>query len=62
MNGFHGEVPSESSFKRVLERAGLVEERRLKRQGAGRRIFSGRKAKASNEIWTVGFQRVVVWS
>jgi transposase InsO family protein len=52
----HGEVPSESSFKRVLARAGLVEERRLKRRSEAGRIFSGRKAKAPNEIWTVDFK------
>jgi transposase InsO family protein len=52
----HGEVPSESSFKRVLERAGLVEERKLKRRSEAGRIFTGRKAKAPNEIWTVDFK------
>ena len=52
----HQEAPSESSFKRVLERAGLVEARRLRaRQKAGR-LSSGRKAKASNEVWTVDFK------
>lgn len=52
----HEEVPSESSFKRVLERAGLVQPRRLRsRQKAGR-LFSGRKASAPNEVWTVDFK------
>ncbi len=52
----HAEVPSESSFKRVLERAGLVEPRRLRsRQKAGR-LFTGRKASAPNDIWTVDFK------
>ncbi|MFI5224841.1 MAG: DDE-type integrase/transposase/recombinase, partial [Nitrospirales bacterium] len=52
----HGQAPSESSFKRVLERAGLVERRRLrKRQEAGR-LFSGRRAKEPNEVWTVDFK------
>src|SRR5262252_3396522 len=34
----HGQVPSESSFKRILERAGLVEKRRVvrRRSEAGR--------------------------
>lgn len=51
-----GQAPSESSFKRVLERAGLVERRRLrKRQEAGR-LFSGRRAKEPNEVWTVDFK------
>ena len=52
----HGKAPSESSFKRVLERAGLVEKRRVRRRSAAGRIFSGRKAKAANEIWTVDFK------
>jgi len=52
----HAEVPSESSFKRVLERAGLVEPRRLRsRQKAGR-LFTGRKASAANDVWTVDFK------
>jgi transposase InsO family protein len=52
----HSQVPSESSFKRVLERAGLVEKRRLRRRAEGGRNFSGRKASAPNEIWTVDFK------
>jgi transposase InsO family protein len=52
----HQEVPSESSFKRVLERAGLVEPRRTRsRQQAGR-LSTGRKAEAPNEVWTVDFK------
>lgn len=49
----HPEVPSESSFKRVLERAGLVEARSRRTQPEAGRLFSGRKASAPNEIWTV---------
>lgn len=52
----HGQVPSESSFKRVLERAGLVEKRRLRRRTEAGRICCGRKASAPNEIWTVDFK------
>jgi len=52
----HGQVPSESSFKRVLERAGLVEKRCLRRRSQAGRIASGRKASAPNEIWTVDFK------
>jgi len=52
----HGEVPSESSFKRVLDRAGLVQERRLRRRSEAGRISSGRKATAPNEIWSVDFK------
>lgn len=52
----HAEAPSESSFKRVLERAGLVEPRRLRsRQDAGR-LFTERRAKVPNEVWTVDFK------
>ena len=52
----HGEVPSESSFKRILERAGLVEPRRLKKKSEAGRLFSGRRAQALNEVWTVDFK------
>ncbi len=52
----HGQVPSESSFKRILERVGLVEKRRLRRRHEAGRICSGRKAGAANEIWTVDFK------
>ncbi len=49
-------LPSESSFKRVLERAGLVEPRRVRpRQEAGR-LFSGRRAQGPNEVWTIDFK------
>lgn len=52
----HAEVPSESSFKRVLDRAGWVEHRRRsKRQSTGR-IFTGQRAQKPNEIWTVDFK------
>jgi len=52
----HGQVPSESSFKRILERVGLVEKRRVRRRSQAGRICSGRKAGAANEIWTVDFK------
>jgi transposase InsO family protein len=52
----HHEVPSESSFKRVLERAGLVEPRRLRARHQAGRVYSGRKASAPNEVWTVDFK------
>ncbi len=52
----HAEVPSESSFKRVMERAGLVLPRRVRsRQEAGR-LFTDRRAQAPNEVWTVDFK------
>ena len=51
-----GEVPSESSFKRVLERAGLTEPRKRRNREPGGRVTSGRKAEAPNEVWTVDFK------
>src|SRR6266550_4663267 len=50
----HGEVASESSFKRVLERVGLTQKRRRRRRSdeAGR-LCSGRRAGVANEVWTV---------
>jgi transposase InsO family protein len=41
----HGEAASESSFKRVLERAGMTEPRRRRQ-----------RAQACNEVWTVDFK------
>jgi putative transposase len=52
----HQEVPSESTFKRVLDRAGLVEPRRIARRSQTGRICTGRRAQAPNEIWTVDFK------
>ena len=52
----HAEVPSESSFKRVLERAGLVQERRVRRRQKSGRLPSGRKAQSPNQVWTVDFK------
>jgi putative transposase len=52
----HAALPSESSFKRVLERAGMVEHRQLRSRQAAGRLFSERKAKAPNEVWTVDFK------
>src|SRR5258707_4593708 len=53
----HGKVASESSFKRVLERAGLSEKRKRRRVVLeGGRLSSGRRAQAVNEVWTVDFK------
>jgi putative transposase len=52
----HAEVPSESSFKRVIERAGLVEPRRLRSRQESGRLFTERRAKVPNEVWTVDFK------
>jgi putative transposase len=52
----HGEVASESTFKRVLERAGLTQKRRRRRVHESGRLSSGRRADAPNEVWTVDFK------
>lgn len=52
----HDDVPSESSFKRVLDRAGWVEHRPQKKREESGRIFQGRKAEKANDIWTVDFK------
>jgi transposase InsO family protein len=52
-----GEVPSESSFKRVLDKAGLVE-RRVRRPAAqsGAIGVNPAPAQAPNALWTVDFK------
>jgi putative transposase len=53
----HGQAASESSFKRVLERAGLTERRaRRRRSIAAGGLSSGRHGQAPNEVWTVDFK------
>ena len=52
----NGQAPSESSFKRVLERAGFVQKRRLRQRERSGRLHSGRRASAPNEVWTVDFK------
>lgn len=52
----HSQVPSESSFKRVLEKAGLTEFRRLRKRQEVGRITSGFKARYENEVWSVDFK------
>ncbi len=52
----HGEVASESTFKRVLERAGLTQKRRRRRATEAGRLSSGRRAAAANEVWTADFK------
>jgi putative transposase len=53
----HGEAASESSFKRVLEKAGLTQKRRKRRRGSeGGQLRAGRKGAAPNEVWTVDFK------
>ena len=53
----HGRAASESSFKRVLERAGLTEPRRKRQPSAqAGRLWSGQRGQAPNEVWTVDFK------
>src|SRR4030095_9437716 len=51
-----GGAPSESSFKRVLERCGVTEKKRVREVKESVRLSSGRKASAPNEVWTVDFK------
>ncbi len=52
----HDQTPSESSFKRVLERAGYTQKRPLRRRQEAGRLYSGKRAQAPNEVWTVDFK------
>ena len=52
----HKEAASESSFKRVLEGAGLTQKRRRRRSSEAGRLNSNRRAGACNEVWTVDFK------
>jgi putative transposase len=49
----HEEAACESTFKRVLERAGLTQKRSAREAG---RLSSGQRAKGANEVWTVDFK------
>lgn len=53
----HGTAASESSFKRMLARAGLTEPRPRRRPAAvAGQLRSGRRGQAPNEVWTVDFK------
>jgi transposase len=52
----HKEAASESTFKRVLERAGLTQKRRRHRAKEGGRLWAGRQGRVPNEVWTVDFK------
>jgi len=52
----HGTAPSESSFKRVLTRAGLTQPRRARSARDSGRLHSERRGQAPNEVWTVDFK------
>jgi putative transposase len=51
-----GQVPSESSFKRILERAGMTVPRRIRKAAQAGRLSSGFKADKPNDVWTVDFK------
>ena len=51
------DLPSESSFKRVLNKAGLTKKRRIRKLATnGARLNSGAVAEAANDIWTIDFK------
>ena len=50
------ELPSDSTFKRVLEKAGLVRHRRQKSQGESGRLSQRVVAERPNQVWTVDFK------
>jgi len=52
----HGRAASESSFKRILARAGLTQPRRKRRSAEAGRLWSERRAQAPNQVWTVDFK------
>ncbi|MEO0415612.1 MAG: IS481 family transposase, partial [Verrucomicrobiota bacterium] len=53
---YNEKLPSESSFKRVLERAGLTTPRKVRRVAEGGRISNPTAACSPNEVWTVDFK------
>lgn len=54
--GSPSDVPSESSFKRVLDGVGLVQRRRRKRSDQGRRLRTPVRAERPNHVWTIDFK------
>jgi len=53
---YGAELPSESSFKRVLERAGLTKKRRRQSQEQSGRLEAEVEVSAPNDLWTVDFK------
>jgi putative transposase len=49
------DLPSESSFKRVLDKAGLVQKRRARSADTGR-LQNRAVAEAPNDLWTMDFK------
>lgn len=52
----NGESPSESSIKRILEKAGMVKKRRIKKFHDIERISDRIEPQAPNDVWTVDFK------
>ena len=52
----HGKVPSESSIKRVFDKAGLVKKRRKRRKANEQRLKCRKASEYPNHIWTVDFK------
>ena len=50
------ELPSESSVKRVLEKAGLVQKRRRKPQSETGRLQNRLASERPNQVWTIDFK------
>jgi transposase InsO family protein len=50
------DVPSESSFKRILDKAGLVEHRRRLRSEQAGRLQTPIRAERPNQLWTIDFK------
>lgn len=53
---YGGELPSESSFKRVMERSGLTKKRRRQSQEESGRLEAQVEVSAPNDLWTVDFK------
>jgi putative transposase len=51
-----GELPSESSFKRVLDKAGLVERRRRQPPSEQGRLTTPVRPERPNQLWTIDFK------
>ena len=50
-------LPSESSCKRILEKSGLLQERRRRRvQEQGKRLQEAIRVERSNQLWTIDFK------
>jgi putative transposase len=49
-------LPSESTFKRILDKAGLVKRRRRRSQPESGRLNNAVQAQQANQVWTVDFK------